>query len=441
MLSVRSALFNLLSKHLQKLSVLADQTIVSGSVFVLGILLARWMGLESFGVYAALTMMILLVNNLNQSFVTTPFLTLRTKIRGGKSYENGVLGMQFLLLAPFGFVFFGIGIFLEALLGISLSQSEFVAFIASGCLYILYEFIRKLFFSRRQPVHTLFFDLSVIGLQFLMVLILQYHSLLSVSNVLFTMALSWFIAIPFIFLNISRLKLKLIRIVFFRHIQFASWLVATSVVQWMSGNLVFLIAGNIFGVATVGILKIGQSMIGSITALYQMVENYIPPRAAGLMIQKGRRVMWSYLMEITAKGGGVILLLAGIIAIVPEELVTFLYGRSYENCSGIIRLFALLSVVNYPGFLFRIGKRTEERTFHIFIAYTLNILASVCLSYPLMYITHIYGAVWALISGQLVMILWYIVSIYGSREEGFVMIIPKSRLFYTGFRNKNPYNQ
>jgi len=63
-----------------KALVFADQAMVSGSNFILGILLVRWLGLEIYGVYALLWMGVLFALGVNHAFVTKPLLSIAPKM-------------------------------------------------------------------------------------------------------------------------------------------------------------------------------------------------------------------------------------------------------------------------------------------------------------------------------------------------------------------------
>ena len=91
-----------------KLLLIADQVMVSGSNFLLGILLVRSLGLESYGIFAVLWMVILFGLSINHAFITKPILSIVPKMEStkGRMYLQNVQCLQGVL----SFLFFLIGI-------------------------------------------------------------------------------------------------------------------------------------------------------------------------------------------------------------------------------------------------------------------------------------------------------------------------------------------
>ena len=58
---------------------LTDQAVVSGSNFLIGIVLARVLGIDDYGLFVLLWMMVLFGKSINQAFVTRPMMTLAPK--------------------------------------------------------------------------------------------------------------------------------------------------------------------------------------------------------------------------------------------------------------------------------------------------------------------------------------------------------------------------
>jgi O-antigen/teichoic acid export membrane protein len=63
----------------KKLLVFLDQALVSGSNFVLGILLARYLGVAGYGQFALLWLIVLFFSSLQLAYIISPMLTLVQK--------------------------------------------------------------------------------------------------------------------------------------------------------------------------------------------------------------------------------------------------------------------------------------------------------------------------------------------------------------------------
>ncbi|MEL6926614.1 MAG: hypothetical protein AAFO94_21420, partial [Bacteroidota bacterium] len=74
--------------------VLVDQAIVSGGNFVLGILLTRFLGLDHYGVYTLLWMVLLVALSLNHAFISQPLLSLGPQEEDQRSYLHHLQWIQ-----------------------------------------------------------------------------------------------------------------------------------------------------------------------------------------------------------------------------------------------------------------------------------------------------------------------------------------------------------
>ena len=68
-----------LNKH-QKLNwTIADQGVVSGVNFITGLLIARFLGIEAFGVFTLVWMAVLFVNSIQIAMISAPMMTIGPK--------------------------------------------------------------------------------------------------------------------------------------------------------------------------------------------------------------------------------------------------------------------------------------------------------------------------------------------------------------------------
>ena len=80
----------------EKLLVLFDQGIVSGANFIIGILIARFLGIEQFGVYGFIFLIYLFCLGLQQAFFVMPLYSLGPTYSPEKKkpYLNSLLIIQ-----------------------------------------------------------------------------------------------------------------------------------------------------------------------------------------------------------------------------------------------------------------------------------------------------------------------------------------------------------
>ncbi len=398
-------------KHKNKTEAVIDQAILSGGGFALSILMARWLGLEVFGTYTVISIVIMLVNNFNHAFITSPLLTLRSRRRNATGYEKSLLSLQLLLTLAYAAVFALLAVLSEKWSPGFLSLADKGLFVACGIIYQLYDYYRKLQYARQNMRKALRMNTIVFTAQFSLLALLSSTGGLHFTSLLAVMACSYGISIPFLFVECSpAFHQKMLITIAGRHWRFSRWLLATTLAHWLSANYIFLAAGVILGVSSVGILRIGQTLIGSLTALYQVFENYLPPRVAQKLSDSDERNMWRYLFGIMGKAGVVIVVSAGIISLLADDLLVAFYGAGYLSQITVFRVFPLVAICIFPVYLLRIGVRTLEKNIHIFIACMLSIIFCVFGAEELIEKYQLMGAVTSLMLSQIVMIAWYLIS-------------------------------
>ena len=140
-----------LKKEGAKLLVLADQTLVSGGNFILGLVLIRLLGLEQYGLFALLWMGVLFALSLHQAFITKPLMTLAIgqKEAAQHNYFHVLWKMQFffgssLVLLLSGLIDVG-AMFME-----TPNWVEYVPLMTLIAIcYLLQDFIKKTFFIKK----------------------------------------------------------------------------------------------------------------------------------------------------------------------------------------------------------------------------------------------------------------------------------------------------
>ena len=90
---------SLISRHRHANWALLDQSVVSGSNFVIGILLARFLGPEAFGIFVLLQAVMLYVNSYQGALIFQPMLSAAPQLTENErnKYLQGVFAMQLML--------------------------------------------------------------------------------------------------------------------------------------------------------------------------------------------------------------------------------------------------------------------------------------------------------------------------------------------------------
>ena len=226
---------------------LADQILVSGVNFAIGILLARYLGLAEFGRYSLIWLVVLFAQSIQQAFVTTPMVTLGPKTEDAerrRAYYGAVLMLQILFAAASG-----VSVWLVLRLGTGWQagwrldglELPLAAVIVTRQLQ---EFVRRQFYADTAGRAVFVNDCVAYGALLVIIPGLAYADALRLDIVFEAIAVSAGTA-AILGLIAAGLPaagggglVKVIR----RHWRFARWLVATALLQWFGANYFFLAA-------------------------------------------------------------------------------------------------------------------------------------------------------------------------------------------------------
>jgi len=401
-----------------KTVVLIDQAIVSGGNFVLGILLARMLGLEQFGLYSLLWMGVLFGLSLHQAFVTKPlfFLYVGKKDTAKASYLSSLFKIQ--MIISVGIVLLSFGAFgIQKWVGANQIWIEYVPITAAiTAAYLLQDFLRKSFFVKKQYLQPLFMDLFLYTVMVGGLCLSYYTETLNLGRALWIILGAYSLSSSFYTVQAFFLKNKDIdhtsgapvHKTFKEHYHYSVWLLGTSLVQWFSGNFFLVAAAAILGTVAVGALRMAQNMVGLCHVLFLAMENIVPVEAAQQFFKNGKPGMYNYLWNISLKASVAVgILLIGLTMLAPW-LIGLLYGSDYRPYSYLVGSYAILYVFVFFGYPLRFALRSLQFTSPIFVAYCISAAISVFAAFPMTRAWGIAGVVAGLIGTQVLTLVVYL---------------------------------
>jgi len=352
---------------------LTDQAVVSATNFLTNIMLARFMGLREFGVFALAWMSVLFVNSLQNALIVAPMMSIGPKQeeKDRPSYFGAVV-FQELVLVSFCFVL------VYTVLKVS---GNFVRFseirhlalplAVSAFAYQMQDFLRRYFFASRQGPRALADDALSYLTQLPILLFLHRAGTLNSATALWAMAGTSLLGLLPGILWVERLEFdwEWIGSVSVRHWKISRWLSASALLQWTSGNLFIIAAPIYYGAAAAGVLKASQNLMGVTHVWFQGLDNVVPVETARRLREGGVRSMLGYTRSILVKWGGLTLLFAIVMATSPAFWLRLMYGPEMVQYGYILRLYALLYVGIFLGGPLRAGLQALEFTVPIFWSY------------------------------------------------------------------------
>jgi len=400
--------------------VFADQAMVSGSNFILGILLVRWMGLEEYGVFALLWMGVLFALGINHAFVSKPLLSIAPQLEANKkqAYFKGLHTIQ--IFVSVLFLLTGIGLYFFAELFFEKNITALIP-LTSGIIFcqLLHDYYRKINFVKNEIVRAVVLDgvlylgqLVAVGVLIFLekIALREVLTCILVANLLSVIIGSWHIGINLT--NTNYIKKLLIR-----HFHFSKWLLGTSVLQWLSGNYFIIVGASILGTAAIGAIRMVQNIMGLCHVMFLAMENIVPIEAARQYHLDGEIALRKYLISITWKLGlGFSFILAGVAFFAPQ-ILNLLYGPESIQHAYIVLAYVVLYVFVFLGHPLRFFMRTVEKTQSIFVAYILGTLFSLLSANFLLDEYGMNGLLFGLIFTQVLAIATYLVFVKGYSKQ------------------------
>ncbi len=385
-----------------KLSVFIDQGIVSGVNFLLGILLANLLGLDQYGVFAFLWMIIFFVSSIQQAFIISPLYTLFPKHPVQKQYVQQLFGLQLIFS---GIVFVSVygltNVIVNCFPEYQFQNADFMVALVSS-IYTLHDFLRRLFFSMKLPNLSLTIDIIGYGLQPIVLYAIYQLNMLNLTTVFLSLSGTLLIG-ALIGIVLGKVRTSfLCRQTIVSHWHFSKYLVGTSLLQWLSGNFFVAVSAGILGPTIAGVIRMSQNIVGVLHILFLAFENTIPLQLSEILQKKGKVQMFQFIrLKVRQAIIPVVILLAAIV-LLSKTIIAQLYGPEYVEYQYVLYAFCLLYVFVFVGTFLRFIIRTLEQNKIIFISYIATSVFSLLLAKLMVENLNILGVLLGLIVSQII---------------------------------------
>lgn len=389
--------------------VLVDQAMVSGVNFLVGILLARLLGVAEYGCFVLAFSAVLLLNSIQMSLILSPMMVLGAKKNQDEqpAYFGAVL-MQQICFALLSIFFILGGGFLLVLLVPKWHVGNLLLPLAGVAVGSQTQgFFRRYCFTRIQAKGALLLDGVYYGGQVLILAFLSWHQYLTPKTALLGMAVAgltativgWIRARGQLVFNLSLFK-KTAK----SHWDFGKWLGGSAVLQWFSGQLFIYVAAAYLSASAAGAIKAAQNIVGVTHILFLGMENFVPTRASQILHTSGRKALNQYLKKVALWGGiatGTICLVA---ASAPGFWMELLYGGQYGRYANVLLWLCGAYLLSFFAKPLGAGLRALENTKPFFKAYISMALFSLTCSVPLIKYFSLNGAMFGIAGVNLILV-------------------------------------
>ena len=366
-----------------------DQGLVSGSNFLMGILLARWLAPEAYGAYALAFAIFILLSLVHQALILEPMSVL-----GPSQYRNCPREYLGNLLWIHG----GLGLPITLVLGMAAWVAHEVArspglpaalvgVLLSAPFVLLYWLARGAFYVKLAP-HS-----AVSGAALYCVLVLGglwavYHrGLLSPFSAFLLMGLGALVVSGLqLFRLRPALKLRLgnsgFSAVAQRHWDYGRWALASSFVAWIPWNIQYVLVGTATGMAGAGALKALLNLTLPVMQGSAALSLLAQPYASGVHGGEGVAGIGKATQKITLLFACIAVAYWALVTALRGRIVFFLYAGKFVEVGHLVPGVALASVLVTVSYGPAIALRAMQSPASVFVAYGVSSAIALAVGIP-----------------------------------------------------------
>jgi len=403
---------------------LTDQGLVSGSNFVVSIVLARWMSAEEYGGFALVFAVFLLLSMAYQCLLLEPMA-----IYGAGEYAPRLRGYLKTLLGIHVAISGGIFALLAAAAALIKLTGHATGLpgalagigIAAPCILLFWLARRACYLDARSGIAA---GGAVLYCAAMMLGLWSAHSLGALSSFVafLIMGLSGFVAAIVLFLLLRRSipageAAPKSSDAWRLHWRYGAWALGGAIASWIPAYIYYPLLGGFAGLSAVASLKALMNLAAPVTQLQAAFSMLLIPYAARRFRQGGAESVIRFGRILTwcgfAAAAGYWLLLA----MFQHSIFGLLYAGKYQTVAGLIPLAAIGSIFWAGTFGFSTALRALERPRTIFVGFGLAAAVSLLVGIPATHAFALAGAVWGINVSDMAAFLLLIVAVYRIRRS------------------------
>ena len=381
-----------------------DNGLISGSNFLLGILLARWLAPEEYGAYALAFSIFILIGFLYQALLLEPLSVFagsnyRENLRG---YLKKTLWIHWAISLSTGLVIGG-GALLAKVLGHSPVLPVALAGMAIATPFLcIHAMARRSFYLKLSPgpaaFGAAFYCAMVVGGVFL---VYRRGWLSSFTAFLIMAGAALVGAIVMLWQLNAALDpatgVPKLREIWRKHWEYGSWALATCVVGWIPNYVYIPLVSTFSGMAAAGELRALMNLAAPVLQTYAALSMLFLPYAARVSDEEGAEATTGLTRKLA------LLFVAGAVAywavLIPlrHPLFQFLYAGKYMESAYLIPLFGLETIVWSASLGPAIVLRGMQSPRSLFVANGAASVVAIVVGIPATRFFGLQGVIWSMI--------------------------------------------
>jgi O-antigen/teichoic acid export membrane protein len=379
-----------------------DQGLISGSNFLISVLLARWLTAEQYGSYAVAFGFFVLLSLVYQSLVLEPM-----SVFGGSTYRNNLRGYFASLLwihvnlSLAIFLVFGATVGISRLFGSAAGMPGALAgvTIASPCV-LFFWLARRSFYLELSPNQAVLGAFVYSGFVLGALWIFYRHNWLSPFTAFVLIAIGSLGTGSFLML---RLRLALrpkgpsppTRTIWRQHWSYGGWALMGCFASWVPAYIFYPILGSFGTMAQSGQLKALMNLTLPLEQTKAALSMLLLPYAAAVQDAKddGSRAR-TLSLRMTVLGFGMAIVYWALIIPLDKPLFRLLYSGRYMEVAHQIPLVAVGSIFWSAAYGPALALRGMKSPASVFAAYSFAAVASLAIGVPATWAFGLTGGIW-----------------------------------------------
>lgn len=341
--------------------ILIDHIIVSGSRFLLSILIARALGLEEFGLYSLLWTIVTLASSMQIPSTITPMMQIGIRISKHRQAKFFATAM----LAQLGYSFISLPFISVFATVIVWGRPDALAIVFAINIYVFifnqFEYFRRYFFAVGHRATALCLDA---GLYFLLLVSISGAIKFGEMDITRYLILSSFIGFIFCLFALKFYRFGWIKrdayIEYRRRIwKVASPLITSTIAGFITGHAFIYVSAYLLGEAEVGGIAAARNIVGPLLILLMALENSLI-RDLVLLSNNPERIR-AYVRSVTIRWFLTILTCVVILSALARPLLELTYGPEFVQFTSLIYWFGGASLFQILSRIQTVKLRTENK--------------------------------------------------------------------------------
>ena len=368
---------------------LADQTVVSGSNFVVLIVVGRTLAPIDFGYFVLAFTLLQSAGAVQSALITRPHNVLGATRRGEDYLRYTTASALLQIVYAFAWVVLLLAIAAVTRLSGSPSATTFLVAAPVAVAWQLQEFLRRVLYTERRLRVALLDDVLSYGAQAGILIWLGLDGTLTAARALVvvgaTSLLAALVALPFLRHSLGRdTNREALRATW----QFGRWLGAAEVVYWLASQSYIYIGGLVVGPVVSASLKAAQTLLGPVSVFLAFFVSYLPTSFARAheRSELPQRMRRAFTQTVPPT---VVYALAAIVF--APTLLRHVYGAEYVHDASVVRLFAVYYIILSVSDVFVAALAARGHTQRIFVGHAFGAAISLAVGWILLLHWHAAG--------------------------------------------------